>query len=74
MAEVKHAEDVAAIIDRCLMAKDQGAFEEALILFVVVGGEDPKAIDSLAVQRLEAMPHEVQVWWRGECNCRGHLN
>lgn len=20
------------------------------------------------------LPHEVQVWWTGRCNCDGHLN
>lgn len=67
-------EDAAAIIDRLLMAQDMRAFERALILLVSVGRRDPNEIEALATERLETMPHEVQLFWKGRCDCKAHLN
>lgn len=40
----------------------------ALALHRVAGVEDEMRA------ALAAAPHDVRVWWSGECNCDGHLN
>jgi hypothetical protein len=31
-------------------------------------------VEQVLHSTVETAPHDVQMWWRGECNCDGHLN
>jgi hypothetical protein len=38
-------------------------------------GEWPRgSVEREARELLAGAPHEVQLYWSGECNCDGHLN
>lgn len=66
-------ETVVDVVDQALMAKDQLAFDR-LVIGMVFSGVDADELGAVMIERLEAMPHEVQVYWKGDCNCDGHLN
>lgn len=51
---------------------DQRFGEQGMIsLAARVGAQETERIYTEA---LEDSPHEVQVFWLGECNCDGHMN
>lgn len=60
-----------ARVSELILACDQPGLDALVLrlaLHRVAGVEE----EMLAV--LAAAPHDVQVWWSGECNCDGHLN
>jgi hypothetical protein len=58
-------------IVRRLMACDQPGLDR---LVFRLGMRRVDGVEKVMREALAAAPHDVQVWWSGECNCDGHLN
>jgi hypothetical protein len=63
-----HVERIRAAIAAC----DQRAFTMTLAGLLAHYRADELSAE--AVRLLDAAEHDVQQYWRGTCNCDGHLN
>lgn len=59
-------------LTKALRDKDQGMFSFTLVQLLGVATDEE--ITEYAYGLLDEMDHEIQVWWRDDCNCDGHLN
>jgi len=46
---------------------------DRLVFALTLTGEGDE-VESEMRATLATAPHDVQLWWDGECNCDGHLN
>lgn len=65
-------DDCAGILEDALCAKDMDRFSATLV--VLAGRIGERQTEELARLVLGRMPHDVQMYWNGECNCDGHMN
>lgn len=60
------------LLEHALRTKDQPALTFTLVQLTAYARADD--IEAFAKEVLDTMDHDVQVWWRQECNCDGHQN